>query len=206
MYALDSRDPSAMQMDPDFSNLAPGPHYLAISHINGCVQTIDFEIDAFEPLTLVLEQRNINEITAIAEGGQPEYTFYFNDEDYGSDNTYYINATGTYTVRVVDQNGCVVEAEIFMEFIDIEIPNFFTPDGDGMNDFWIPENMEGFPQILIKIYDRYGRVVAEVRYGVQGWDGNYNGKELPTGDYWYTIQLNGENDTREFVGHFTLYR
>ena len=107
---------------------------------------------------------------------------------------------------MVDQNGCVIEAEIFMEFIDIEIPNFFTPDGDGMNDFWIPENMEGFPQILIKIYDRYGRVVAEVRYGVQGWDGTYDGRELPTGDYWYTIQLNGENDTREFVGHFTLYR
>ncbi|MEJ2161743.1 MAG: T9SS type B sorting domain-containing protein [Robiginitalea sp.] len=206
MYALDSTDPAAMQLDADFSNLAPGPHYLAISHINGCVQTIDFEIAAFEPLTLSLEQRNINEITAIAEGGQPEYTFFFNGEDYGTDNTYYVNATGTYTVRVVDQNGCVVEAEIFMEFIDIEIPNFFTPDGDGMNDFWIPENLEGFPQILIKIYDRYGRVVAEVRYGVQGWDGTYDGRELPTGDYWYTIQLNGENDAREFVGHFTLYR
>ena len=205
MYALDSTAPEDMQLEADFASLAPGPHYLAISHINGCVRTVDFEIASFEPLTLTLEQRNINEITAVATGGQPEYTFFFNEEDYGTDNTYNITQTGTYTVRVVDQSGCVAEAQIFMEFIDIEIPNFFTPDGDGMNDFWSPQNIEAFPQILIEIYDRYGRVVAEVN-AANAWDGTYNGKELPTGDYWYVIKLNGENDNREFFGHFTLYR
>ncbi|MFZ9002993.1 MAG: T9SS type B sorting domain-containing protein [Robiginitalea sp.] len=205
MYALDSTDPADMQLDADFRSLPPGPHYLAISHSNGCLITLDFEIAAFEPLALTLEMRNINEITAIAAGGQPEYTFFFNGEDNGSDNTYYINQTGTYTVRVVDQNGCIAEAEIFMEFIDIEIPNFFTPNGDGLGDSWIPENLQGFPEILIKIYDRYGRVVAEVTQA-NAWDGTYDGKELPTGDYWYVIKLNGENDAREFVGHFTLYR
>jgi gliding motility-associated-like protein len=195
-----------MQLDPNFINITPGSHYLAISHTNGCVLTLDFDIIGFEPLGLTLEQRNLNEITALATGGVEEYTFYFNGVDNGNDNTYYINETGTYSVMVVDQSGCVAEAQIFMEFIDIEMPNFFTPDGDGMNDLWIPENIEGFPQILIKIYDRYGRVVDEISYNYPGWDGNYDGKELPTGDYWYTIQLNGENDPREFVGHFTLYR
>ena len=205
MYALDSTDPADMQLEANFASIAPGPHYLAISHANGCVLTIDFEIAAFEPLTLTLQQSNINEITAIAAGGQPEYTFFFNEEDYGTDNTYNITETGTYTVRVVDQNGCVAEAQIFMEFMDIVIPNFFTPDGDGMNDFWTPQNIEAFPEILIKIYDRYGRVVAEVT-AANAWDGTYDARELPTGDYWYVIKLNGENDTREFVGHFTLYR
>jgi gliding motility-associated-like protein len=38
------------------------------------------------------------------------------------------------------------------------------------------------------------------------WDGIYQGHNLPTGDYWYVIKLKGENDDREFVGHFTLYR
>ncbi|EAR16602.1 T9SS type B sorting domain-containing protein [Robiginitalea biformata] len=206
MYALDSTDPADMQLDADFAGLSPGPHYLAISHANGCVQTIDFEIESFEPLTLTLEQRNINEITALAEGGVAPYTFYFNDDDNGEDNTYYITESGVYTVRVVDQSGCEAVAQIEMEFIDIEIPNYFTPDGDGNNDFWIPDNLEGFPEILIKIYDRYGRVVDELAYGFQGWDGTYEGRELPTGDYWYVIKLNGERDEREFVGHFTLYR
>jgi len=40
----------------------------------------------------------------------------------------------------------------------------------------------------------------------QGWDGDYDGKPLPTGDYWYVVKLKGDLDDREFVGHFTLYR
>ena len=91
-------------------------------------------------------------------------------------------------VRVVDENGCEVIASIAMEFIDIEIPNFFTPDGDGQNDTWIPRNIEPYPEILIKIYDRYGRVVEEDVVSKNGWDGIYHGTELPTGDYWYVIQ------------------
>jgi gliding motility-associated-like protein len=206
MYSLDSTDPADMVLDPDFTNIAPGPHYLAISHANGCVLTIDFDIQDYEPLTLALEQQNLNEITAIATGGLEEYTFYFDGVDNGSDNTYYITRTDTYTVIVIDQNGCETSAEIFMEFIDIEIPNFFTPDGDGLNDTWFPRNIEQFPEILTIIFDRYGREVYRMRYESDGWDGLYHGNPLPTGDYWYVIKLKGEVDDREFVGHFTLYR
>ena len=206
MYALDSTDPADLQLDPDFTNMSAGSHYLTISHANGCMLTIDFEIESFEPLTLTLEQNNINEITAIATGGLEDYTFYFGDDNNGTDNTYYITMTGTYTVRVVDQNGCEMMAQIFMEFIDIEIPNFFTPDGDGMNEYWKPDNIEQWPEILIKIFDRYGREIARVPVDHYGWDGTYQGAELPTGDYWYVIKLEGERDDREFIGHFTLYR
>ncbi|MFT6994205.1 MAG: gliding motility-associated-like protein, partial [Maribacter sp.] len=206
LYALDTTDSAAMQLNPDFQNIAPGNHFIAIAHTNGCLQTIDFTIEAFEPLTLVLEQFGLNEITAIAAGGRMEYTYYFDGVNNGSDNTFYIARTDTYEVIVVDENGCEATANIFMEFIDIEIPNFFTPDGDGNNDFWIPRNMEQFPEILIKIFDRYGRVVSEQAYDSQGWDGKYHDNELPTGDYWFVVQLNGESDEREFVGHFTLYR
>ncbi|BDW92381.1 hypothetical protein MACH07_12130 [Flagellimonas marinaquae] len=206
MFALDSTDPADMQLTADFTNMAPGDHYLTVAHANGCMTTYDFTIEAFEPLTLTLENNNINQITAIADGGVEDYTFYFNDIDNGTENTFYINRTDTYTVTVVDQNGCEATAEIFMEFIDVEFPNFFTPDGDGLNDIWLPDNIEGFPDVLIIIYDRYGRVVEEMTRNVQGWDGNYDGKPLPTGDYWYVVKLEGPLDDHEFVGHFTLYR
>jgi gliding motility-associated-like protein len=206
LYAFDSTDAADLQLNPDFRDIAPGTHYITIAHANGCIETIDFEIDSFEPLVLSLEQNNINEITAVATGGTPEYTFLFGDINNGNDNTIYINRTDTYVVTVIDENGCEVMANIFMEFIDIEIPNFFTPDGDGQNDRWMPENTEGWPEILIKIYDRYGRVVEDRVISKNGWDGKYQGSDLPTGDYWYVIQLNGEADDREFVGHFTLYR
>ena len=206
LYALDSEDPSDLQLNPDFRNTAPGDHYITIAHSNGCIQTIDFVIEAFEPLQLSLQQLNINEITATAVGGREEYTYFFDGINNGNENTFYITRTDTYEVRVVDENGCETVANLFMEFIDIEIPRFFTPDGDGLNEFWIPRNMEQFPEILIKVFDRYGRVVFTQTANSAGWDGRYLSKELPTGDYWYIIKLNGERDEREFVGHFTLYR
>ena len=206
LYALDSTDPLDMQLTADFTNIPPGDHYISIAHSNGCVNTVDFTIEAFEPLTLVLENSNINEITAIATGGLEEYTFFFGDIDNGTDNTFIINRTDTYPVTVIDQNGCSVTMEIFLEFIDIEIPDFFTPDGDGLNDLWLPDNLEAFPNALMIIFDRYGRELHRMGYGDAGWTGIYNNRELPTGDYWYIIKLQGENDNREFIGHFTLYR
>ena len=206
LYALDSTDPADVVLDPNFTNIAPGQHYITVSHANGCIQTIDFEIEQYEPLTLVLEQNNINEITAVAAGGRQNYTFYLGDKDRGTDTTFFINRTDTYTVTVVDENGCEASQQIFIEFIDIEIPNFFTPDGDGQNDFWKPRNEESWPNILTIIFDRYGREVYRMRLNDQGWDGLYKETELPTGDYWYILKLRGEEDSREFVGHFTLYR
>ncbi|MEH6679565.1 MAG: T9SS type B sorting domain-containing protein [Sediminicola sp.] len=206
LYAMDSTDPADMVLEPDFTNLEAGPHYLTISHANGCLRTIDFEIEGFEPLTLQLESRTINQITALAAGGNGAYTYYFGDVDNGEENTFFIHRTDTYTVRVVDENGCEVEQQIFMEFIDLEIPNFFTPDGDGQNDFWKPRNQEAWPGIITIIFDRYGREVYRMGINDVGWDGLYQNTELPTGDYWYVIKLNGESDDREFVGHFTLYR
>jgi len=203
LYGLDA-DP--MQLAPDFTNMTPGMHTLTIAHANGCLNIIDFEIQNFEPLTLTLEQNNINEITAVADGGLEDYTFYFNGIDNGGNNTYIINRTDTYTVRVVDQNGCEMVAQIEMEFIDIEIPNFFTPDGDGLRDTWTPDNLEAFPNILTIIFDRYGRELYRMEINDAPWNGIYQGHNLPTGDYWYVIKLKGEDDDREFVGHFTLYR
>jgi gliding motility-associated-like protein len=206
LYAIDSTDPADMVLEPDFTNISAGNHYLAISHANGCTNTIPFVIQGFQPLTLILEQNNINEITAVAGGGLEDYTFYFGDENNGTDNTFLIRRTDTYTVTLVDANGCEVSAQIFMEFIDIEIPNFFTPNADGNNDLWVPRNQEAFPEILTIIFDRYGREVYRMGLNDPGWDGLYQSTELPTGDYWYVIKLNGAEDDREFVGHFTLYR
>ena len=207
LYGLDTNDPTEMVLLADFENLPAGPHIMTIAHANGCVNTIAFEIEEFEPLEVLAEQQNLNEITALASGGKTGYTFYFNEiENNNDDGKFYIKKTDTYIVKVVDENGCEATTSIFMEFIDIEIPNFFTPDGDGKNDRWIPRNIEQYPDIFITIYDRYGREVHRIRDDQDGWIGFYQDAEMPTGDYWYIIKLNGETDEREFVGHFTLYR
>ncbi len=206
LYALDSTDLDDMQLNPDFRNTPPGSHYIAIAHSNGCIRTVNFQIENYEPLALTLTQNGLNEITATATGGKEDYTFVFDDINNGDDNTFRINHTDTYLVTVTDANGCQKQESIYVEFIDIEIPNYFTPDGDGLNDTWQPGNQEAFPEILTIVFDRYGREVYRITLDTPGWNGLYHKSELPTGDYWYVIKLNGERDEREFVGHFTLYR
>ncbi|WP_435622582.1 T9SS type B sorting domain-containing protein [Flagellimonas sp.] len=206
LYGLDTSDTSLMQLEPTFENLSGGEHFVTVVHNNGCVNTLTFNVEIFEQLTLELREGEINQIDALATGGSGNYSFSINDGPSGIEDTFYIRETAVYTVTVTDENGCSISQEIFMEFIDIEIPKFFTPDGDGQNDTWAPDNIEQYPNIFIKIFDRYGRALFFFNGNQDSWDGMYQLQDLPTGDYWYIIRLNGEQDQREFVGHFTLYR
>ncbi len=205
MYALDSDDIAQAQDSAVFENLTAGTHFITIIHQGGCIERInDIEIEAASPVTLTSQPGSINEILVEATGGDGDYTYFFNDTSSTSP-SFYINETGTYEVRVVDGSGCEDSILIPMEFIDIEIPNFFTPDGDGQNDVWRIKNSEGFPNIFVSMFDRYGRPMKQF-IGAGEWDGKYKGVDMPAGDYWYIIKLNGPNDQREFVGHFTVYR
>ena len=190
-----------------FTNVVAGTgHYIDVRHTNGCIQrTNSFDILQFQPLSLVLNDGGLNEIIAIATGGTGGYQYTLNGEDYGDVNTFIITHSGDYTVTVTDSSGCVAVATRYFEFIDICLPDYFTPNGDGISDGWGPGCAENHPNLEFDIFDRYGRKVGTYRLG-QYWDGKYNNAELPTGDYWYVVRLNNPNDNRDFVGHFTLYR
>ncbi|WP_224488174.1 T9SS type B sorting domain-containing protein [Robertkochia flava] len=201
IYSLDG---GPDQFVNSFKDVAPGTHSITASY-QGCQKTLNFEIDAISPVELSLANRTFNLIEMQASGGVAPYTFYVNGEYRGEDTDYRIRETGTYEVVVVDANGCESRAEITLEFYDISISNFFTPNGDNNNDTWGPSNSQAYPSIKTIVYDRYGRVVGEMRAG-QFWDGTYNGSELPSGDYWYVVSFDEGEDVRDYVGHFTLYR
>ena len=206
LYGLDTSDPNEMVIDGIFEGLSGGDRSITVLHSNGCANTYNFSITEYEPLSLQLTESNINTISALATGGTGNYNYTINNGTPTNDAIFYITETATYTISVTDENGCIVSSTIFIEFIDIEIPNFFSPDGDGVNDSWAPRNIEQYDNIFIKIYDRYGRTLYQFRGNEDDWDGQYNLSDLPTGDYWYIIKLNGIEDEREFIGHFTLYR
>jgi len=189
-----------------FVNLLPGDHYIMVHHKNGCDDaTPVFTIDKIDPLAISLDLGGLNEIVATVTGGSSVYQFTVNGVSIGSNNKYIYFKSGNYTVTVTDSNGCVASATKYFEFIDIVIPPIFTPTGDGTYDTWKPTNTENYPDIKFVVYDRYGRVVGTFGAG-QSWDGKYNGTELPMGDYWYVLKLRHNQDDREFMGHFTLYR
>ncbi len=89
-------------------------------------------------------------------------------------------------------------------------PKYFTPNGDGFHDTWSLINIEGQPGALIYIFDRYGKLLKQIRPGGPGWDGTYNGKIMPSSDYWFRVEFNEPRDPnmrrRTFAGSFSLIR
>jgi len=184
-------------------------------------ETTPVVVPVIEQLSLIKDPSttgDLNELRLLGKNGIPGYVYYFNGVHRGSEGTYIVRIQDPEGVdpsdnklkkrieaKVEDSKGCTAEEVYYIDYVDIEIPRFFTPNGDGENDVWWPHNSQQYPNILTQIYDRYGRLLKELTRG-QSWDGTYNGKALPTGDYWYIITLGEEDDPREFKGHFTLFR
>lgn len=69
------------------------------------------------------------------------------------------------------------------------ITNSFTPNGDGINDYWVIPGIETFPAAKVRVFNRYGQVVFESNAYANTFDGTENGKQLPPGVYYYIINL-----------------
>lgn len=112
------------------------------------------------------------------------------------------NDAGVYTIMlaIVTASGCVDTVSINYLFrpADIEIPNVFSPNGDGHNDAFVIRNIEFFGNGLA-IFNRWGMVVFEMRNYRNTW----RGTDQPDGTYYYVLRL---DDGREFTGHLTLLR
>jgi gliding motility-associated-like protein len=116
---------------------------------------------------------------------------------------------GIYTIIVNDKNGCVPNATLQVSVL--QFPKFFTPNGDNKNDTWIIKgaNKTFYPNSSINIFNRYGKLVAQIPIDGKGWNGTYNSKKLTSDDYWYTITLTPADASKQTInktGHFSLLR
>jgi gliding motility-associated-like protein len=114
-----------------------------------------------------------------------------------------VGGPGTYTVVVTNEYGCTATDEITVT-MEIGIPNFFTPNGDGINDTWEIPYLESVPQARVFIYDRFGRLVASYLYGNGGWDGTCNGQAVRGDTYWYVIEMG--SGSKPLKGSVTVRR
>jgi len=100
-----------------------------------------------------------------------------------------IEAT-SYSVYALNAYGCEEVASVFVDVIeDIQAYNVFSPNGDGINEYFEIRNAERFPRMLVEVYSRWGdQVFSTVGYGSGNeWDGTVRGKEAPLGTYYYII-------------------
>lgn len=113
--------------------------------------------------------------------------------------------TTTYTV-VGTLNGCTGTTTVVVDVIPvspstIDVPNVFTPNGDGANDQWIIQTTEG--ACVVSVYDPAGRKVFEEQGSPVIWDGNYSGSAAPEGTYFYVVTCPSGGS---ITGHFLLAR
>jgi len=141
-----------------------------------------------------------NTITIIVTGiGDYEYSI--NGVTYQDHNVFNNVPPGFYSVYVNDKNGCgIVKDDIYV----LSYPKFFSPNSDGINDFWQIHTSNMEHDLKVSIYDRYGKLLKRLSATEKGWDGKFNGLDLPSNDYWFSI-IRPKNG-REYRGHFSLKR
>jgi large repetitive protein len=135
--------------------------------------------------------------------GLGDYSYQLDDDTIQESNIFENVNAGTRKITVYDKNGC--REKIFYVII-LDYQRFFTPNGDGSNDHWNIKGITNQPDAKIFIFDRYGKLLKQVKPDSQGWDGNYNGQQVPADDYWFTVNYTENGEEKIFKSHFAIKR
>lgn len=187
-----------------YQNSIPEGYFTAIVRdINGCSKSKDVQILSPAELQVSLVSTNPScignddgSVSVFVTGGTEPYSYIF-DELFMPDNNITGLREGTHNLEILDANNCSTSVNAIV-LIDnpydcISIPNAFTPNGDGINDTWIIDGLEKFNEAVTQVYNRWGQTVYYGYPDDDPWDGNFNGKLVPSGTYVFFLNLfNGQ--------------
>ncbi len=196
-----------------FENLQAGDHYrVRVLEDSVCARNYGIPITITEPTELLTNYQLASPSCAscldgqisltLIDGGSPPFSVLW--DNFETDTIRTGIGVGSYSVTITDSRDCYKEL-----FFDLDlsylIPNAFTPNEDGVNDFWKIGIIEYHPEAIVKIYDSRGRLLFESGRGYpEPWDGKYEGNYVSMGTYYYLIYLNDED--KPLTGHLTLLR
>jgi gliding motility-associated-like protein len=105
--------------------------------------------------------------------------------------SYVVKQSQVFILTASDKGGtCVATDEMKVTILRaVTVPNAFSPNGDGINDVWVIQNLADYPNASVKVFDRYGKLVYTSQGYSRPWDGTQNGRPLPVGTYYYIIQV-----------------
>ena len=135
--------------------------------------------------------------------GNGTIMYQIDDEALQSSNIFTGVSAGMHVITVVDTQGCTYLTE---EVMVIDYPKYFTPNGDGYNDYWNIIGLQNQPGAKLYIFDRYGKLIKQISTTGQGWDGTFNSQQLPSTDYWFTVEFEEGGQQKVFRAHFSLIR
>lgn len=182
-----------------------GDYSVTVTDVNGCKKNKTFKVILSEPATItgadVKDFSGIDNSVKILYTGVGNYEFSLDGNTFQDDPTFTQISSGIYNAIARDKNGCG-PSNVFQIYV-LDYPRFFTPNGDGYNDLWAIKNIDQMPDYTISIFDRYGKLLKQMNQNGSGWNGIFNGREMPSDDYWFTLLfVNGKN----VKGHFSLKR
>ena len=194
---------------------SPGKYAVSLTKTDGtgCSRTREMDVKASEKATItqndvtIVDLSENNSVTINTTNlGNGNYEFALREAgsafiNYQTEPLFTNVKPGFYTIYVQDAICGVATLDISV----IGHTKFFTPNGDGYNDFWQIKGINASfqPNSTIYIFDRYGKLLKQLSVKSEGWDGTFNGAKMPTDDYWFKLFL---EDGRQYSGHFTLKR
>lgn len=174
-----------------------------------CQSTATQEIDVISTATIVDLDVSGTTVTVTATGQGP-FEYSYDGINWQTSNVLTVPEDGYYDIYVRSYNlGCT---GVGSSTLVLDINNVITPNGDGINDVFVIPFMDVFKDennnvqpSTFNIYDRFGKLVhsdvsSEARVQFT-WNGLFDGRIIPSGDYWYFLKL---ADGRELTGHITV--
>lgn len=205
-FATDTYLWSTNQIDPEIEITEIGTYAVTVTSELGCVTTSTFNVTESESATIELAETvdfsDPNNIT-ITITGIGNYLYILDDGDPQESNVFQNVTLGYHTITIIDLNGC---AEVTKEVVVIDAPKFFTPNGDRDNPTWHIVGIETLPGSIVYVFDRYGKLMTQLSSNSQGWDGTYNGYNMPANDYWFLAEIQQGGIAFTVKGHFALRR
>jgi len=183
---------------PEITVDQDGVYSVEISTEQGCSLTQNFTVNSIESPVIeeiISSDHDIKIITA----SSGDYSYSIDGVNFTPSPIIDNVEGGLYTISVLENNGCGIATQSFLHLI---IPDLFSPNGDGINDRFIINDIEASESFSFKIFDRYGKLIFSATNQSFAWDGTFQGKKLPSSDYWYKLKVN----RKIFTGNITLKR
>lgn len=116
---------------------------------------------------------------------------------------------GFYTLKLTATNHICAKdtSKIVLAYTELNIPNTFSPNNDGINDYWDIKNLSYLSDFSLSIFDREGHTIYSCKEnsGTHLWDGKCNGQPVPLGTYYYVLDIRHPY-TKRFSGWVMVMR
>lgn len=194
-------------------------NYQATTNLNNCIYSDGLELEIIPPIQVDLGPDQVvcdgQRVLLDPELQGFDYPLSYSWSEQNFETTLEVSSSGTYELEVESQCD-VLRDDVLILFeqcgCDVYVPNAFTPDQDGVNEFFVVETQCVFEEYLLNIFNRDGEVVFSATDPASLWDGSYRGGEYfaPNGSYIYRIEYSTETlngiESGVLSGHITLIR